>query len=933
MALEAGTKLGPYMILAQAGAGGMGEVYKAQDTRLNRTVAIKVLPSQFSADSEMKQRFEREAHTIAALSHPNICTLYDVGRQDGADFLVMEFLEGETLAARIERGPLPLAEALKIGTAIADALDKAHRKGVTHRDLKPGNVMLTATGAKLLDFGLAKLKQPATPTGNQSPTVLSTNATTPGTILGTMQYMAPEQLEGREADARSDIFAFGAVLYEMISGKRAFEGKSKAHLIAAILSADPDPLANVQPETPPALEFLVSRCLEKDPEERLQTAWDVLSQLRWIAQGGSETGMPAPSVRRGRRRPAQLAIVAAALFAAVVSVPALLSFRNPNTQPVTRFIIATPDMPAPEAAAISPDGHAVAYSARDAAGTSLFVRPIDGDTAVKLPGTEGAAALFWSPDSRSIAFFAAGKLKRVQASGGPPENICDTADMRGGTWNSEDVIVFASSKGLQRVKAVGGEPVPLSVPKDAIVQSPYFLPDGEHFLYLSSPASPTNTAPQGSGGAIYAGSIGSSETVRLANAQSNAAYAEPGYLLYHREGTLYAQPFNTKKLALTGEPTRLADKLPYSSTGVAAFSASRTGILIFRRPPDSIAQGTPGSPASNNVSSIPLVWADRTGKKSDQLAAGAPWAGVALSPNGKRVAIHRHDADGGDVWIFESGQADPAKFTFDATQDNSSPVWTPDGTQIAFASHRNGKWGMYIKLADNSRNEELLIESDAALAPMSWTPDGQTLVYWNLAAKTQGDIWALPLKGEKKPFPILMSPADERHPQVSPDGKWIAYSSNATGRSEIYVQPYPQGTKIQVSLNGGVFPRWGNGGKEIYFMSLLSAGNLMMSNIHVTGASIQRDDPKVLFQTGYFDSVHNTQYHPYAVSSDGQRFLMPQVDNPAGVFTGRAANPSINSSAIIGAVYSDRHGASAAASSPVAPINVVLNWTAILKEN
>jgi eukaryotic-like serine/threonine-protein kinase len=928
MPLQPGTKLGPYKVVAQAGAGGMGEVYKAADTRLNRTVAIKVLPAHFSADAEMKQRFEREAQTIAALNHPHICTLYDVGEQDGTEFLVMEFLEGETLANRIARGALPLDEAIKISIEIADALDKAHRQGVTHRDLKPGNVMLTASGAKLLDFGLAKVKQQAPASEPAATAPLSGNTTTPGTILGTMQYMAPEQLEGKEADARTDIFAFGALLYEMISGKRAFEGKSKAHLIAAIVSVDPEPLSKQQPATPPALDFLVKRCLEKDPENRLQTAWDLLCQLRWIAEGGSETGMPVSLASHRQGRWARLALAGAGVLAIAVAIPAVLSLANPGTPLQTRFLIATPDMPVPEAASISPDGKAVAYSARDSATTFLFVRPIDNEIPVKLPATEGAGGLFWSPDSRWIGFFAGGRLKKVQASGGPPQNICDTPDMLGGTWNAQDVILFASSKGLQRVRAVGGEPTPVALPKDAVAYNPHFLPDGQHFLYLSSTG-------QSAGAAIYAGSLNSSDATRLVTAQSNAAYAEPGYLLYHREGTLYAHPFNPKSLSLKGEAIRLADKLPYSSSGAAAFSASRTGVLIYRSNPQPPAQSGSRTAPASTVLNLPLVWIDRSGKKLEQLAGAAGWAGVDLSPNGKRIAAHRHDPEGGDVWIFEPGQTTPAKFTFDATQDNSTPVWTRDGTQVVFGSRRNGKWGIYIKLADNTRNEEVLTESDVPLVPMTWTPDGQTLVYWTSTPKSAGDIWGLPMKGERKPFPILNSPADERHPQISPDGRWIAYSSNETGRSEIYVQPFPQGTKIQVSVNGGVFPRWGAGGKELYFMSLLSVGNLMMSNIRVMGASIQRDDPKILFQTGFFNSLHQAgQYHAYAVSSDGQRFLIPQIDAPAGVFfAGRGASLGINPGTIFGAIVADRHALTSPSSSQAASINVVLNWTTTLKEN
>jgi Tol biopolymer transport system component len=672
----------------------------------------------------------------------------------------------------------------------------------------------------------------------------------------------------------------------------------------------------------------VKRCLEKDPEERLQTAWDLLAQLRWIAGGGTGIGLFAPVATRAWRRPAQLALLIAALLAMVVAIPAFLNFRNPRASLETRFLISTPEMPTPEAAMIAPDGHAVAYSARDAGGTSLFVRPIDTDTPVKLPGTEGAGGLFWSPDSRSIAFFAGGRLKKVQASGGPPQNICDTADMQGGTWNGDDVILFASSKGLQRVKSVGGEPTPVVTPKDAVPHHPYFLPDGQHFLYALTPAQSSNAA-------IYVGSLNSSDATRLVETQSNAVYAEPGYLLYHREGTLYAHPFNPSKRAFAGDAIRVADKIPYSASGASAFSASRSGVLIFRSMPPS--PPTSSAAPLAGVFSLPLVWVDRSGKKLDQLAPPAGWVGVAVSPNGKRVTAHRHDSDGGDVWIFEPGQTAPAKFTFDASQDNSSPVWTPDGAQIAFASHRNGKWGLYLKLADSTRNEELLTESDAPLAPMSWSSDGQALVYWTNGGKTLGDVWGLPMKGEKKPFPILTSAADERHPQVSPDGKWIAYSSNETGRSEVYVQPFPQGPKIQVSVNGGVFFRWGNGGKELYFMSMLSVGNLMVSNIRVTGAAIQRDDPRVLFQSGYFNGTHlGPQYHAYNVSPDGQRFLVPEVDNPALVFTGLrggAGYPGINAGVVLGAIGADRHVSTSFSSSFTAPINVVLNWTSALKEN
>jgi Tol biopolymer transport system component/predicted Ser/Thr protein kinase len=904
----------------------MGEVYKAVDTRLNRTVAVKVLPTHYSESAEFRRRFEREAQTIAALNHPHICTLYDVGRQGNTDFLVMEYLEGETLAQRIARSPLPLDEALQVAVAIADALDKAHGQGVTHRDLKPGNVMLTESGAKLLDFGLAKLKQD--PQSSRSPSTNPPNSdtTVPGTIMGTMQYMAPEQLEGKEADARADLFAFGAILYEMVTGKKAFEKRSQTLLIAAIVSADPEPVSKIQPTAPPALDYIVKRCLVKDPEQRLQTAFDLLCQLRWIAEGGAKTGIPAPhaAMLRRRGRAARLLLAVAALLVAVFAVPAFLYLRGDQPSEDTRFFVSVPDMSVPEAVSISPDGRWIAYSARDGGSSLVFVRPLGSEVPQKLAGTEGAGRLFWSPDSRTIAFFAGGKLKKVEASDGPPQNICETQDLLGGTWNSDGVILFASSKGLQRVQAVGGEPVPVAAQRGAESREPYFLPDGRHYLYVNGSAQ--------AGSAIYAGSLDSTETTRLVAAQSNAIYAEPGYIFYHREGTLYAHPFNAKKLALTGEAIRIADKIPYGATGAGAFAASHNGVLVYRNNP----QGAPtpgGGSNTSNIPSMPLLWLDRSGAKVAQAAAPASWAGPSLSPDGKRAAIHRHDPDGGDVWIFEAGQDTPSKFTFDASQDNSMPVWSPDGTRIAFGSRRNGKWGIYLKLADNTHNEELQFESDSLVMPMSWSPDGRLLVYWSSDAKTSGDVWALPLTGEKKPFAILQSPADERHPQVSPDGKWIAYTSNETGRSEIYIKAFPEGpAKIQVSVNGGLFPRWRRDGKELYFLNPISASAMLASDIRVTGSSIQREVPHLLFQSGFVNGPHaGGSYFAYDVSANGQRFLMAELENIIAGIRGRAGGPGTTTAAtILATISADRHAG--LAPSAAVPIAVVLNWTSLLKK-
>ena len=923
MAITTGSRLGPYEVVGPLGAGGMGEVYKATDTRLNRTVALKVLPQHLSADPDRKYRFDREAQTIAALNHPHICTLYDIGREGDVSFLVMEFLEGETLAARIARGPIPLDEALTIAIAIADGLEKAHAHGVTHRDLKPGNIMLTAGGAKLLDFGLAKVAEPIqrNPISPELPRTPGSPATTPGMILGTMQYMAPEQLEGAEADARADIFAFGVVLYEMLTGRRAFEGKSQPHLIAAILSVEPDAPSKLAPGVPPALDFLIGRCLTKDPERRLQTATDLVCELRWIAESGGHTPTVArPAVTLRRTVLTRAAIVAAILVAAASAGVAMIPAKATVAR-ATRFLVDPRNMPNPNAMAMSPDGRTIAYSAQDGSVSSVFVRPLDADVPKKLAGTDGADDLFWSPDSKWIAFFAGGQLKKVDAVGGVVQSICDTPDLFGGSWNAAGDIIFASSRGLQRVLAAGGDPTRVPTP-DGDKQkrlAPFFLPDGRHYLYLAS--------TDGSQGSIKVGDITSPDDTPILDVRSNAVYAEPGYLLYQRDGALYAQQFNPGRLRLDGAALRVADRVVADASGRGGFSASNTGVLLYR---NSARQDVTDSlPASFQPNEPSVSLLDRAGRGT-HLSDPGRWLGVDLSPDGRRIVVHRHDASLGDLWILEVGQTTPTRFTFDASQDNATPVWSPDGNRIAFSSRRNGKTGIYLKSADNSRAEELLLESDGPMAPMSWSPDGATLVYRLVNPATSGDIWMVPLTGEKKPAAIVETPADERNPQVSPDGRWIAYSSNETGRSEIYVKPFPEGPgRIQVSVNGGVFPRWRKDSREIYFMNLVSLGAMMTAEIKVEGSVIRRETPQRLFQTAFASVPHpGGQGHAFAVTADG-RFVIAQVDTPNVLF-GTTSNLNAAVSSVLSTVIADRRSGPMSSAGAQLPITAVVGWTASL---
>ncbi len=805
MSLAAGTRLGPYEIVAPIGAGGMGEVYKAKDTRLERTVAVKVLPQHLSASPEIRQRFEREAKTISQLSHSNICALYDVGNADGVEYLVMELLEGETLSDRLAKGSLPLEQTLRFGTQIADALDKAHRQGIVHRDLKPGNVMITKSGVKLLDFGLAKaMAAPVQSAVTSLPTVLGSapnNLTQEGTILGTFQYMAPEQLEGREADGRTDIFSFGCVLYEMATGKKAFSGASQASLISSIMKEEPAPISSVTPMTPPALERVVRRCLAKDPEDRWQNAADLGSELKWIAEGGSQSGIAAPVAASGRRRRSWVPW-AAALALGILGFAAAWLLHRPAPAPILRASIELPPKmdldPQNTALALSPDGQTLALVASGADGKrQLWVRRMDGFTVQPLTGTDEATCPFWSPDSRFIGFFADQKLKKVPAIGGTVQTICDAADGRGGTWSvRDDVIVFAPAPfgGLSKVSASGGNPTPVTrQDKQGFTDRlPWFLPDGKRLLFFSG----SQTSDKEKTSSISCLDLESGKTTVVAKESSEGRYAAPGYLLFVREGNLMAQPFDASSAKTTGEAVPVAEHVRFTPARWSGnFSVSQTGLLVFH--------------SGGSTRRSQLSWFDLEGKEIGKVGEPGNIGSTAVSPDGTRAAVTTLGGAAGmtaEVWLYDLVRGVSSRFVFGG-QGSFFPLWSPDGRQVAYGDVGGG---IAIKAADGTSEPKLVWTAKTNTWPLTWSPDGKSIVFRLQDPKTGGlDLWLLSLDGKPDARPLIATPAEESTASISPNSQWMAYTSNESGRREVYVVPFPGlGEKRQVSTNGGSFPAW-----------------------------------------------------------------------------------------------------------------------------
>ena len=889
MPLSNGSHIGPYEILAPIGAGGMGEVYRARDTKLGRDVAIKVLPPQFAADAERMARFQREAQVLAALNHPHIASIYGLEDAGETRALIMELVDGPTLDYRIAQGPIPWEETLPIAQQIADALETAHDKGIVHRDLKPGNVKLTSDGkVKVLDFGLAKAMEGDTiSTGAANSPTLTLAATRAGVILGTAAYMSPEQAKGKTVDRRADIWAFGVVLMEMLTGRQMYAGETAPETLAAVIMKEPA-FDTVPAGTPPAIRRLLRRCLTKDPRARLRDIGEARITIEEALSGAAEEAAPAPPAPVAVvRRPIGWWIAAAVFFASTV-VLAWLHFREtPAPERVLRYTIAMPEKSLLHSFALSPDGRHAAMAASVEGKRQLWVRSLDTLQMQALPSTDGAQYPFWSPDSRYVGFGAQGKLRKIAVNGGPAQVLCDAPEARGGSWNREGVIVFAPSPtgGLQRVAAVGGVPVQVTKAPKVDHRFPVFLPDGRHFLYVV-----TIDAPEKNG--VYLGSLDGKENRRIMADVSSVVYAPPaagsryGHLLFIRESTLMAQPFDVKSFQFAGDLFPVAERVPFgTNNNYALVSVSEGGILLYRSGGAVLGQAQ-------------LVWHDRGGKPLGNAAVPAVIAEFALSPDEKTIALPKVDvqAQKGDIWLHDLARGTDTRFTF-GPLNSFAPVWSPAGDRVVFSSDRAGRNDLYWKSSSGAGQDELLIPSTTHRAATSWSRDGRFLVYAELGVKTKQDLWVVenPMSAaaERKSSVFLQTEFDEFQGQFSPDSHWMAYTTDESGRNEVYVRPFPAADgKWKISTAGGEQPRWRRDGKELYYLSL--DRKLMAVKVNAqpgAKAAFEVSVPEALFDTRVTPAQRPYRPYLYEATADGKRFLMANTvgegsESPLTVVTG-----------------------------------------------
>jgi Tol biopolymer transport system component len=849
-----GSRLGPYEIAAPLGAGGMGEVYRARDERIGRDVAIKVLPAELASDPDRLRRFEQEARAAGQLNHPNILTVFDVGTHEGSPYLVSELLEGQSLRERLEGGPIPPRKVIELVVQVCSGLAAAHEKGIVHRDLKPENLFITSDShVKILDFGVAKLIHPDVKADPYAKTTTSGPTTEAGTVVGTAAYMSPEQVRGQAVDHRSDIFSLGVVLYEMLSRAKVFHRESAVETMNAILKEEPPDLATIDPKVPAGLARVVEHCLEKLPADRFQSARDLAFALQALSATSGETRVDARAgqfLTRSRFRERLAWGVAAAI--AVVAIGALLALRHtrrPNRADLTRFAVTGPEAGTlvndVSASAISPDGRRLVFTVMDAAGTMrLWIRPLDSLTAQPLPGTEGAMLPFWSPDSRFIAFFAQGKLRKVSVAGGSAEVICDAPDGRGGTWSKDGVIVFAplSSGPLLKVAAEGGVPVGAVKPDTARgeyrLRFPFFLPDGRHFLFVSMPR-------KQSGFDVHVGALDSTEPRRIGSALSAPIYAEPGFLLFVLDDRLVAQRFDLSSLQPVGKVVPLADAPPLGvfDAGVA-LSASANGVLAH---------------AASSPPATELVWLDRAGRQTGKIPLPpGSYSNPSLSPDGRWATVTRFNSSASsDLWLVDLQRAVTTRLTFDGRVAGgwgmSVPVvWSPDSTRVAYCYDRYGVYDVYQVLASGAGRPEPLVHSDVIWKlPVAWSPDARYLIFTQESSGGEYDLWMLPLQGDRTPVPYLHTPFNEDLAAVSPDGRWLAYDSNETGTPEIYVRSFPEpGEKYRVSTSGGMIAQWSRDGKELVFFSLSEyysgSGPIYAVDVE-TKPTFKAGTPRVLF--------------------------------------------------------------------------------------